>query len=86
MAAQAITYTLNLNLDTEHDTAKGLMTHTFNGAVKVETSIKTGKVKVYKHNNLVNAFDASGWKPNDYTQFLAGIAADTAVQQLASAN
>lgn len=86
MAAQAITYTLNLNWDTEHDTAKGLMTHMFNGSVKVVTSIKTGKVKVYKHDILVNALDASGWKLNDYTQFLAGIAADTAVQQLASAN
>ena len=86
MAAQAITYTLNLNWDTEHDTAKGLMTHTFNGSVKVVTSIKTGKVKVYKHDILVNAFDASSWKLNDYTQFLAGIAGDTAVQQLASAN
>jgi hypothetical protein len=86
MAAQAITYTLNLNWETEHDTANGLMTHTFTGSVKVVTSIKTGRVKVYKHDILVNAFDASGWKLNDYTQFLAGLATDIAVKQLTSAN
>lgn len=86
MEQHKVNYALNLNWDTEHDTARGIMTHSFSGIVKVVTNIKTGYVKVFKYDNLVNAFDASGWKLNDYTKFLAGLAADVAILQLVSPN
>ncbi len=86
MEQQKVSYTLNLNWDTEHDNARGIMTHSFSGIVKVVTNIKTDYVKVFKYDNLVNAFDASGWKLNDYTKFLAGLAADVAILQLVSPN
>lgn len=81
-----ITYSLNLNWETEHDTAKGLMIHTFSDRVKVVSDIKNGTVKVFKDGALANLFNAKGWKVSDYTQFLSGIAANEAVLQLATAN
>lgn len=86
MASNPTGFTLTLSWETEHNTSKGLMVHTFSDRVKVVTDIRSGTVKVYKDGIIANLFSAKGWSVSDYAKFLSGIAANEAIVKVASSN
>lgn len=60
--------------ETEFDTAKDLMIHTFSDRIKVVTNIKTGEVKTLRDGVVIDRLQD---RPIlDYEKFLLRVAAD----------
>lgn len=60
--------------ETEFDTAKDLMIHTFSDRIKVVTSIKTGEVKIMRDDEIIDRLP--DMPISDYEKFLLRIAVD----------
>lgn len=60
--------------ETEFDTAKDLMIHTFSDRIKVVTNIKTGEVKTLRDGEVIDRLQ--DMPISDYEKFLLRIAAD----------
>lgn len=66
----------NFNWDTEFITAENLMVHTFNPRVKVVTNIKTGEVKTFRDDQIIDRRD--DMPISVYEKFLIQTATDAA--------
>lgn len=62
------------NWETEFDTAKDLMMHTFSDRIKVVANIKTGEVKTLRDGEVIDRLQ--NMPISDYEKFLLRIAAD----------
>ncbi len=62
------------NWETEFDTAKDLMIHTFSDRIKVVANIKTGEVKTLRDGEVIDRLQ--NMPISDYEKFLLRIAAD----------
>ena len=60
--------------ETEFDTAKDLMIHTFSDRIKVVTNLKTGEVKTLRDGEVIDRLQ--DMPISDYEKFLLRIAAD----------
>lgn len=60
--------------ETEFDTAKDLMIHTFSDRIKVVTNIKTGEVKTLRDGEVIDRLQ--DMPISDYEKFLLRIAVD----------
>lgn len=60
--------------ETEFDTAKDLMIHTFSDRIKVVTSIKTSEVKIMRDDEIIDRLP--DMPISDYEKFLLRIAVD----------
>lgn len=60
--------------ETEFDTAKDLMIHTFSDRIKVVTNIKTGEVKTLRDGEVIDRLQDISI--SDYEKFLMRIAVD----------
>jgi hypothetical protein len=60
--------------ETEFDTAKDLMIHTFSDRIKVVTNIKTGEVKTLRDGEVIDRLQ--DMPISDYEKFLLRVAAD----------
>lgn len=60
--------------ETEFDTAKDLMIHTFSDRIKVVASITTGEVKIIRHGEVIDRLP--DMPISDYEKFLLRIAID----------
>lgn len=75
-------YKLTASWETEHDTVKGLMTHTFTDHLKVVSNLRTGEIKIIADGAVVRTVDGSKMSVKEYTEFIAEIASDVAVNAL----
>lgn len=62
------------NWETEFDTAKDLMIHTFSERIKVVANIKTGEVKTLRDGEVIDRLQ--DMPISDYEKFLLRIAVD----------
>lgn len=60
--------------ETEFDTAKDLMIHTFSDRIKVVTSIKTSEVMIMRDDEIIDRLP--NMPISDYEKFLLRIAVD----------
>lgn len=62
---------LQYGWDTQFETAKSLMVHTFTNRVQVKSSLKSGEVQVLVDGNIVNTYHNIPLK--EYENFLLGV-------------
>lgn len=62
------------NWETEFDTAKDLMIHTFSDRIKVVTNIKTGEVNILRDGEVIDRLQ--DMPISDYEKLLLRIAVD----------
>lgn len=75
-------YKLTASWETEHDTVNGVMTHTFNDHLKVVSNLRAGEIKIIADGAVVRTVDGSKMSVKEYTEFIAEIAVDVAVNAL----